>query len=88
MTAALLVLWLLVVLALLPVGIGLLLVPSAARGVRRLADAERTRTGSPTWGPGPRRLRAAVADPLWRRDVRWLPPHAVKPVSAVLPRCT
>lgn len=76
LTAALLVLWLVVVTALLPVGIGLLLVPSAARGVRRLADAERTRTGSPTWGPGPRRLRAAVADPLWRRDVRWLLPHA------------
>ncbi len=76
LSAALLTAWLLLVLALLPVGLGVLLAPSALRWVRRLADAERARTGSPTWGPGPRRLRAALADRLWRRDLRWLPAHA------------
>ncbi|MEZ0166609.1 sensor histidine kinase [Kineococcus sp. LSe6-4] len=76
LTAALLTAWLIVVLALLPVGAGVLLAPSAVREVRRLAEVERARTGSPTLGPGPDRLRAAVTDRLWRRDLRWVLPHA------------
>jgi signal transduction histidine kinase len=76
LVALLLSAWLLVVLVLCAVGVGVLLAPPALRGVRRLADRERARTGSPTLGAGPDRIRDAVADRLWRRDVRWLLPHA------------
>ena len=77
-----LLVWLVVVAALCPVGIGLLLAPQALRGLRDLADRERRRLGR--WGeellPGgevPAPLRAALADPVVRRELRWLPVHAV-----------
>ncbi|MFF7653195.1 sensor histidine kinase [Streptomyces sp. NPDC007983] len=63
------------------VGVGLLLVPTALRGVRAVADRERARLSR--WGPeiigpdpAPLRLRAAVADPATRRELRWVVCHA------------
>ncbi|MEV7397274.1 sensor domain-containing protein [Aeromicrobium sp. NPDC092404] len=63
------------------VGVGLLLVPLVLRALHALADRERVRLDR--WEPGlvrleagPVRLREAVADPLTRREARWLVGHA------------
>jgi len=63
------------------VGVGLLALPVALRGVHAVADRERARLGR--WGPEllgpglpPERLRDALADPDVRREVRWLAGHA------------
>ncbi|MBB2902361.1 signal transduction histidine kinase [Kineococcus radiotolerans] len=78
--AAALLGWLLVVALLSLVGVGLLLAPAALRRLRAVADRERARTGEGAAalpaGPVPAPLRAALADPLVRQDLRWLPVHA------------
>jgi signal transduction histidine kinase len=63
------------------VGIGLLAVPAVLRGLHAVADRERARLGR--WGaevvppgPLPEQLRAAAADPVTRRELRWLLGHA------------
>ena len=63
------------------IGVGLVLLPSALRLVRAVADRERdrlSRTGPqlPGGQPAPATLRAAVADPVLRREVAWLAVHA------------
>ena len=62
-------------------GIGLLALPTALRGVHAVAERERARLGR--WGPEllgpgpqPAQLRAALADPALRRELRWLAGHA------------
>ncbi|AVT31679.1 histidine kinase [Plantactinospora sp. BC1] len=64
-----------------PVGVGLLLVPSALRVVRAVADRERARLsrwGPEIIGPGPvpAGARAALRDGAVRRDLAWLLVHA------------
>lgn len=78
--ALLLALTALVVALLCVVGVGLLAVTPVLRGVRLLADRERARLSR--WGPElvpagplPRPLRAAVRDPMLRRELRWLAVH-------------
>jgi signal transduction histidine kinase len=73
--------WLVTVALACLVGVGLLLVPTVLRGVRAIADRERARLSR--WGPeiirpepAPTRLRAAIADPTVRRELRWLVSHA------------
>lgn len=63
------------------VGVGLVLMPLALRAVRAVANRERTRLSR--WRPeiavpppAPAKLRAAVADPTVRRELRWLSAHA------------
>src|SRR5689334_11500718 len=63
------------------VGVGLLLAPLVLRALHAVADRERARLDR--WEPGfvrPEagsvRLRDAVADPLTRREARWLVGHA------------
>jgi signal transduction histidine kinase len=63
------------------VGVGLLAVPAVLRGLHAVADRERARLGR--WGPEvvapgplPERPRAAAADPVTRREMRWLAGHA------------
>ncbi|MEU8378574.1 sensor domain-containing protein [Streptosporangium sp. NPDC048865] len=63
------------------VGVGLLLVPAALRGLRAVADRERARLSR--WGPEitgpepvPTGLRAALADPATRRELGWVVTHA------------
>ncbi|MYV98016.1 sensor histidine kinase [Streptomyces sp. SID3343] len=63
------------------VGVGLLLVPGTLRLLRAVADRERARLSG--WGeeitrpsPGPDNIRAALADPTTRRELRWLVVHA------------
>lgn len=63
------------------VGVGLLLTPLVLWALHAVADRERVRLDR--WGPelvrpaaGPVRLRDAVADPLTRREARWLARHA------------
>ncbi|GAB3974214.1 sensor domain-containing protein [Plantactinospora veratri] len=63
------------------VGVGLLLVPSALRVVRAVADRERARLsrwGPEIIGPGPvpAGARAALQDAAVRRDLAWLVVHA------------
>ena len=75
-------LWLVVVALASLVGVGLLLAPGALRMVRVVAARERVRLSR--WGPqlvAPEPLpdlgvRVAVADPVVRRELRWLPVHA------------
>ncbi|MFY1691230.1 sensor histidine kinase [Plantactinospora sp. WMMB782] len=62
-------------------GVGLLLVPSALRAVRAVADRERARLSR--WGPEiigpapvPAATRAALRDPAVRREAGWLAIHA------------
>ncbi|WP_422770474.1 sensor histidine kinase [Plantactinospora sp. WMMC1484] len=62
-------------------GVGVLLVPSALRVVRAVADRERARLSR--WGPEiigppplPAELRAAVRDPAAGRELGWLVAHA------------
>lgn len=62
-------------------GVGLVLVPAALRGLRAVADRERTRLSA--WGPDvigpavlPTRLRDAARDRTVRREARWLAGHA------------
>ena len=62
-------------------GVGLVVLPVVLRGVRSLADLERTRlswVGREVVGPGalPRGLRAALADAALRRELAWLVPYA------------
>ena len=63
------------------VGVGLLLLPVALRGVHGVADRERARLarwGTEVVGPPPpaERFRDAVRDPATRRECRWLAGHA------------
>ncbi|HEY1176290.1 MAG TPA: sensor domain-containing protein [Phytomonospora sp.] len=72
-----------IALLLVPLGIGVPLVPEAARLVRRLADTDRRRVGRvlgevPTRPyTGERGLRAVLTDPATRHDLAWLVAHAV-----------
>ncbi|WP_238014895.1 sensor domain-containing protein [Dactylosporangium sp. AC04546] len=73
--------WLVVTAVACLAGVGLLLVPSALRMLRSVADRERARLSR--WaaplaaaGPAPRTLRAAAGDPVVRREALWLPLHA------------
>ncbi|MEU2349775.1 sensor domain-containing protein [Modestobacter sp. NPDC049651] len=79
--ALLVLLWTAVAGLLCAVGVGLALLPGALQSVRWTADRERTRLGR--WGepvvvsgPLPAGLRAALADPALRAELRWLPAHA------------
>lgn len=63
-----------------PAGVGLLLVPAVVRALHALADRERERLAR--WGPEivapdppPTALRAALADPTTRRELRWALRH-------------
>ena len=63
-------------------GVGLFLVPAALRTVRVVADRERTRLSR--WGPEilgpepvPASAHAAFRDPAVRRELAWLPCHAI-----------
>lgn len=74
-------LWLVAVALACLIGVGLLLAPTALRVVRAIADRERARLSR--WGPeiigpepAPTRLRAAIADPAIRRELRWSVSHA------------
>lgn len=63
------------------VGVGLVLLPLALRGVRSLADLERARLswlGRDVVGPGilPRAMRAMLADAALRRELVWVAVHA------------
>ncbi|QUQ68353.1 sensor histidine kinase [Kutzneria sp. CA-103260] len=73
--------WLLGTAALCLVGVGVVLLPTALRLVRAVADRERARLSR--WGreivspePLPARPRAALADPAVRREIGWLVGHA------------
>ncbi|WP_043718359.1 sensor domain-containing protein [Kutzneria sp. 744] len=68
--------WLLVTVALCLVGVGFLLLPTALRMVRAVADRERARLSR--WGPeiiGPGPVRG-LRDPALRRELGWLLCHA------------
>ena len=73
--------WLVAVALACPVGVGLLLAPTAIRVVRAIADRERARLSR--WGPEiigsepvPAGLCAAIAYPTIRRELRWSVSHA------------
>jgi signal transduction histidine kinase len=73
--------WLALVMLACVVGIGLLLMPTALRLVRAVADRERARLSRwgpevPGPGPAPTRLRTALADPADRRELGWIATHA------------
>jgi signal transduction histidine kinase len=75
-------LWALVVAVASAAGVGLVLAPGVLRGVRSVADRERarlTRWGPSVLAPGPvpDSLRAAIRDPFVRRELAWLPLHAI-----------
>ncbi|WP_182113574.1 MULTISPECIES: sensor histidine kinase [unclassified Actinotalea] len=79
--AFLALLWLAATAVLCLVGVGVVLAPSALRGVRAVADRERARlslTGDALVGPGavPAGLRAALADRDVRREIAWVALHA------------
>lgn len=72
--------WLLLVALLCAVGLGFLLAPTLPRLVRAPAERERARLSR--WGPeviamgaAPSGVRAALADPVMRRELRWLLAH-------------
>jgi hypothetical protein len=74
-------LWVVIVVVLCVIGIGVLLLPSALRFTRWIADRERGRLSR--WGPEvlspgpvPTSLWAALSDETVWRDLRWLPVHA------------
>ncbi|MFC6929097.1 sensor histidine kinase [Actinomadura yumaensis] len=72
--------WLLAVALLCVVGVGLLLAPTLPRLVRAPADRERARLSRwgpeiTAMGPAPSGVRAALADPVVRRELRWLLTH-------------
>jgi signal transduction histidine kinase len=72
--------WLALVTLACVVGIGLLLMPTALRLVRAVADRERARLSRwgpevPGPGPAPTRLRMALADAADRRELGWLAIH-------------
>jgi signal transduction histidine kinase len=82
-------LWLIVVAVGCLVGVGVLLMPSALRAVRVVANRERARLSY--WGPDivqlevvSVRLRSAVRDPLFRRESGWLAVHATLGFAAGL----
>ncbi len=61
-------------------GVGLLLVPGLLQAVRSVADRERARlsrwgTPIPAPGPVPAGVRAALRDPVVRRELRWVAVH-------------
>ncbi|MFI1583688.1 sensor histidine kinase [Embleya sp. NPDC020630] len=75
------------------VGVGLPLLPVAARGVRRLAGVERRRVGAilgtpmtdayrPLEGSLPTRVYTVLRDRQTRRDLLWLPVHGVSGLLA------
>jgi len=75
-------LWTLVVAIAALTGVGLPLVLPALGALRSVADRERgrlTRWGPPVLGPGPvpGSLRDAIRDPFVRRELAWLPLHAL-----------
>jgi signal transduction histidine kinase len=75
-------LWTLILALTSPAGLGLPLLHGALRGIRSVADRERarlTRWGPPVLQPGPvpDGLRAAIRDPFVRRELAWLPLHAI-----------
>ncbi|GLZ15298.1 histidine kinase [Actinomadura sp. NBRC 104425] len=78
--------WLLAVALLCAVGVGFLLAPTLPRLIRALAERERARlsrwgTEIPAMGPVPAGVRAAFADPVVRRELRWLPVHGTLGLS-------
>ncbi|WP_447006719.1 sensor histidine kinase [Saccharothrix isguenensis] len=68
--------WVGVVVLLSCVGVGVLLVPTALRMVRAVANRERARLDVLGPGPVPRQVRAALRDVSVRRELAWLPLHA------------
>ncbi|MCR3752933.1 sensor histidine kinase [Lentzea californiensis] len=74
--------WIGVVVLLSCVGIGILLVPSALRLLRAVANRERARLDVLDPGPVPREARAAVRDVAVRRELAWLPLHAAVGLAA------
>ncbi|GAB3081710.1 sensor histidine kinase [Micromonospora schwarzwaldensis] len=75
-------LWVLAVAVACLVGVGLLLVPGALRAVRSVADRERARLSRwggplPEVGRSPADPRAALRDPVVRRELGWVGLHAV-----------
>ncbi|MFJ8138483.1 sensor histidine kinase [Streptomyces sp. NPDC096013] len=81
LNAGLLMLWLALTAVTSVVGVGLLTAPAPLRALHSLAGRERDRLAR--WGPEvvapeppPTRLRAALADPTTRRELRWLVRHS------------
>src|SRR4051812_27551100 len=58
------------------VGVGVLLVPSALRALRAVANRERARLDVLDPGPVPHQARAALREASVRRELAWLPLHA------------
>ncbi|MCZ7436952.1 sensor domain-containing protein [Micromonospora sp. WMMC241] len=74
--------WVLAVAAACLVGVGLLLAPGALSVLRSVADRERARLSRwggpvPEVGPAPVDGRAALRDPVVRRELGWVTLHAV-----------
>jgi signal transduction histidine kinase len=69
-------LWSGVVVLLCFVGVGVLLVPSALRALRAVANRERERLDVLDPGPVPHQARAALREVTVRRELAWLPLHA------------
>ncbi|WP_234312487.1 sensor domain-containing protein [Streptomyces sp. SCSIO 75703] len=72
--------WSLLVALLCVIGIGVPLASTLPRLVRATAERERARLSRwdvelTAMGPAPRGIRAALADPLFRRELRWLSAH-------------
>ncbi|MDN3353713.1 sensor histidine kinase [Actinomadura sp. DC4] len=72
--------WIVVVALTSVVGVGLIFAPTVPRVVRAVADRERARLSR--WGPeiigpgpAPAGVRAALADPGMRRELRWVSAH-------------
>ncbi|HEX6342707.1 MAG TPA: sensor domain-containing protein [Umezawaea sp.] len=74
--ATVVLVWIGVVVLLSCVGVGILLVPSALRVLRAVANRERARLDVLDPGPVPREARAAVRDVVVRRELAWLLLHA------------
>ncbi|WP_327392220.1 sensor domain-containing protein [Streptomyces sp. NBC_01186] len=79
--ALLLTVWLAVTAVACLAGVGLLMAPAGLRVLHALAGKERSRLARwgadiPAPGPAATRLRHALADPVTRREVRWLLRHA------------
>ncbi|HWS37761.1 MAG TPA: sensor domain-containing protein [Actinoplanes sp.] len=72
--------WTLLVVLAVPFGVGLLLTPTVPRVIRAVADRERARLTR--WGPAvvgppplPGTVRAALRDPVLRRETAWMTVH-------------
>jgi putative sensor protein len=80
-------LWAVIIVLSSPGGVGLALAHGALRAVRWVANRERarlTRWGSAALDPGPvpDGLKAAAKDPFVRRELAWLPLHAICGLAA------